>query len=81
MKVGLKIGLACVGCFCAAGMIDLAQRTLREDWGSPATNVEVHYAPEENLEKIDVRLIDSARATLDMAAYVLTDKAVIKAQR
>jgi phosphatidylserine/phosphatidylglycerophosphate/cardiolipin synthase-like enzyme len=33
----------------------------------------VHYAPRENLEKIDVALIDGARASLDMAAYVLTD--------
>jgi len=40
---------------------------------------EIHYAPAENLEQIDVALIDSAGETIDMAAYVLTDWAVIDA--
>lgn len=39
----------------------------------------IHYAPAENLERIDVSLIDSARRSLDMAAYVLTDWPVISA--
>jgi phosphatidylserine/phosphatidylglycerophosphate/cardiolipin synthase-like enzyme len=39
----------------------------------------VHYAPEENLERIDVALIDGARTSLDMAAYVLTDWPVMQA--
>jgi phosphatidylserine/phosphatidylglycerophosphate/cardiolipin synthase-like enzyme len=39
----------------------------------------VHYAPAENLEHIDVGLIDRAKASIDMAAYVLTDWAVIQA--
>jgi phosphatidylserine/phosphatidylglycerophosphate/cardiolipin synthase-like enzyme len=39
----------------------------------------IHYAPAENLERIDVSLIDGARAHLDMAAYVLTDWPVINA--
>lgn len=39
----------------------------------------VHYAPEENLERIDVSLIDRARTSLDMAAYVLTDWPVMQA--
>ncbi len=39
----------------------------------------VHYAPEENLERIDVALIDRARTRLDMAAYVLTDWPVMQA--
>jgi len=39
----------------------------------------VHYAPEENLERIDVALIDGARTSLDMAAYVLTDWPVMHA--
>jgi len=41
--------------------------------------VEVHYAPAENLERIDVALIDAAGERIDMAAYVLTDWAVIEA--
>lgn len=40
---------------------------------------EQHYAPGENLEPIDVALIDQAAATIDMAAYVLTDVPVIEA--
>jgi phosphatidylserine/phosphatidylglycerophosphate/cardiolipin synthase-like enzyme len=39
----------------------------------------IHYAPGENLERIDVALIDSARQEIDMAAYVLTDWPVIQA--
>ncbi len=39
----------------------------------------IHYAPSENLERIDVALIDSARTTIDMAAYVLTDWPVMEA--
>jgi hypothetical protein len=38
----------------------------------------IHYAPAENLEKIDVALIDSARQEIDFAAYVLTDWPVIQ---
>ena len=44
-----------------------------------AATVDIHYAPEENLEAIDVGLIESAGETLDMAAYVLSDAAVIEA--
>lgn len=39
----------------------------------------IHYAPTENLEHVDVELIDRARQEIDMAAYVLTDWAVIEA--
>ncbi len=39
----------------------------------------IHYAPAENLERIDVDLIDQAQSAIDMAAYVLTDVAVIEA--
>ena len=46
--------------------------------GAPA---EVHYAPGENLERIDVALIGEASKQIDMAAYVLTDNAVIEALR
>jgi phosphatidylserine/phosphatidylglycerophosphate/cardiolipin synthase-like enzyme len=47
--------------------------------GGAAPAFEIHYSPEEDLERIDVVLIGSAHARLDMAAYVLTDQAVIQA--
>jgi phosphatidylserine/phosphatidylglycerophosphate/cardiolipin synthase-like enzyme len=46
--------------------------------GGPA---EVHYAPGEDLESIDVALIGEAAKQVDIAAYVLTDRAVIEALR
>ncbi len=45
---------------------------------SPAA-IEVHYAPKEDLEHIDVGVIDRAERSIDMAAYVLSDQAVIDA--
>jgi hypothetical protein len=39
----------------------------------------IHYAPAENLERIDIGLIDQARSSIDMAAYVLTDWPVMEA--
>jgi phosphatidylserine/phosphatidylglycerophosphate/cardiolipin synthase-like enzyme len=44
-------------------------------------NTEIHFAPDENLERIDVGLIDGARVSIDIAAYVLTDGALIEALR
>jgi phosphatidylserine/phosphatidylglycerophosphate/cardiolipin synthase-like enzyme len=46
--------------------------------GAPA---EIHYSPGEDLEKIDAALIREAAQQIDMAAYVLTDRAVIEALR
>jgi phosphatidylserine/phosphatidylglycerophosphate/cardiolipin synthase-like enzyme len=42
---------------------------------------EVHYSPAEDLERIDVALIGEATKQVDMAAYVLTDRAVVEALR
>ena len=39
----------------------------------------IHYAPAENLERVDVALIDRADHEIDMAAYVLTDWPVMQA--
>ena len=47
----------------------------------PVGAAEVHYSPDENLERIDVALIGEAAKQIDMAAYVLTDSAVIGALR
>lgn len=46
---------------------------------APAPSIEAHYTPTENLEVIDVALIGAARRRIDLAAYVLTDVAVIEA--
>jgi phosphatidylserine/phosphatidylglycerophosphate/cardiolipin synthase-like enzyme len=40
---------------------------------------EIHYAPEESLEPLDVSLIDGAEHAIDVAAYVLTDVPIIEA--
>jgi len=42
---------------------------------------EIHYGPGEDLERIDVALLREATKQIDMAAYVLTDSAVIEALR
>jgi hypothetical protein len=44
-----------------------------------AEPVEIHYAPVENLERVDVEVLRSARAKIDMAAYSLTDWPVVDA--
>jgi phosphatidylserine/phosphatidylglycerophosphate/cardiolipin synthase-like enzyme len=48
---------------------------------APATAdpVEVHYAPVENLERVDVALLQSARSKIDLTAFSLTDWPVIDA--
>ena len=38
-----------------------------------ASSVEIHYAPQEDLERVDVDVIDNAERSIDMAAYVLSD--------
>ena len=47
----------------------------------PSCGAEIHYGPGEDLERIDVALIGEAAKQIDMAAYVLTDRAVIEALR
>ena len=48
---------------------------------APATAdpVEIHYAPVENLELVDVALLKSARSKIDLTAFSLTDWPVIDA--
>ncbi len=41
--------------------------------------VRIFYAPATDLETVDRQLIDSARQSIDMAAYVLTNRGVISA--
>ncbi len=40
---------------------------------------EVHYAPEERLDRIDATLISTAKTSIDLASYALTDRIVIEA--
>ncbi len=40
---------------------------------------EVHYAPEERLDAIDAALIATARQSIDLASYALTDPIVLDA--
>lgn len=49
--------------------------------GLAASDVEIHYAPQENLSHFDTNLIDTAERSIDMAAYVLTDGDVVEALR
>lgn len=44
-----------------------------------AATLEIHYAPHENLEAIDVQTLENAGVSIDMAAYVLSDAAVVEA--
>jgi phosphatidylserine/phosphatidylglycerophosphate/cardiolipin synthase-like enzyme len=46
-----------------------------------AASAEIHYSPGEDLERIDVALLRAAERQIDMAAYVLTDRAVVEALR
>jgi phosphatidylserine/phosphatidylglycerophosphate/cardiolipin synthase-like enzyme len=40
---------------------------------------EIHYSPEERLDAIDAQLIATARSSIDLASYALTDPIVINA--
>jgi phosphatidylserine/phosphatidylglycerophosphate/cardiolipin synthase-like enzyme len=44
-----------------------------------AAGPEIHYAPEENLEGVDVSLLNEAESRIEIAAYVPTDLPVIEA--
>lgn len=46
-------------------------------WAEPA--LEIHYAPEERLDRVDAELINNAETSIDIAAYVLSDWQVIDA--
>jgi phosphatidylserine/phosphatidylglycerophosphate/cardiolipin synthase-like enzyme len=45
----------------------------------PDAQLEIHYAPEERLDRIDAALIATARTTIDLASYSLTDPIVVDA--
>ena len=68
---GLTPGIAC--CFALAVAAPLAAGA------DTASRPEVHYSPSENLEALDAREIARAELSIDMAAYVLTDRPIIEA--
>lgn len=70
--------------FCGAALEGRSALTPPQPTASASVGkaaAEVHYAPGEDLERIDVALIGEAARQVDMAAYVLTDRAVIRALR
>jgi phosphatidylserine/phosphatidylglycerophosphate/cardiolipin synthase-like enzyme len=48
-------------------------------WAESRSQPEIHYAPKEDLEAVDVREIGRAELSIDMAAYVLSDPQIIEA--
>ena len=46
---------------------------------SAALAQEVHYSPEERLDAIDAALIATAKRSIDLASYALTDPIVLDA--
>ncbi len=57
----------------------LLVRAFAPAFAAPCELARIAYAPGENLEAIDVALIDGAKARIDIAAYVLTDIAIVDA--
>lgn len=48
-------------------------------WATSAFAQEIHFSPEERLDTIDAKLIGTAKSSLDLASYALTDSTVIDA--
>jgi phosphatidylserine/phosphatidylglycerophosphate/cardiolipin synthase-like enzyme len=71
--------LAATACIIASIAGATARWRDGDGFATPVAEAVVHYAPTENLEHIDVALIEHAKTSIDMAAYVLTDWAVIQA--
>jgi hypothetical protein len=44
---------------------------------SPDAQLEIHYSPEERLDRIDADLIATAKTTIDLASYSVTDPVVV----
>ena len=65
---------ACVGMI-ALGVAWAEKGTRAEGPQPGGPQPEIHYAPRENLESVDVREIGRAQLSIDMAAYVLSDPA------
>ena len=76
----VRVIAACaVACLALAGDIGLPSTHAQSPPCLAEPAAEIHYAPDENLEIVDVRLIDEATVSIDVDAYVLTDRPVIDA--
>jgi phosphatidylserine/phosphatidylglycerophosphate/cardiolipin synthase-like enzyme len=60
-------------------MKEIASALLMSVLPVQAQAVELHYAPIENLERIELQRLNAARKTIDLAAFVLTDAPIIGA--
>lgn len=69
---------ACVASL-ALGAALAEKRSQAEGPKAEGSEAQIHYAPRENLENIDVREIGRAQLSIDIAAYVLSDSRVIEA--
>jgi phosphatidylserine/phosphatidylglycerophosphate/cardiolipin synthase-like enzyme len=69
---------ACVGLI-ALGAVWAEKRSQAEEPRAQGPQAQIHYAPRENLESVDVREIARAQLSIDMAAYVLSDPRIIEA--
>jgi len=69
---------ACVA-FLALGAALAEKGSQAEGPQADEPEAQIHYAPRENLENIDVREIGRAQLSIDMAAYVLSDRHIIEA--
>jgi len=64
----------------AAGLfLPLGCHTSTAGPGSATLPLETHYAPAENLERIDRDLLASAHRSIDLCAYSLTDHVILEA--
>jgi phosphatidylserine/phosphatidylglycerophosphate/cardiolipin synthase-like enzyme len=64
--------IALIAAFAAFGMFVAVE--------SPrAADVEIHYAPVENLERIDLDLLRKAERSIDFAAFILTNRVIAEA--
>jgi phosphatidylserine/phosphatidylglycerophosphate/cardiolipin synthase-like enzyme len=67
---GLSLPPLCVGAaFLAFVLVGPASTRAQEG----------HYSPEERLDAVDVQLISTAKQSIDLASYALTDRTVIDA--
>ena len=53
--------------------------SLTSSFASSASAQEIHFSPEERLDAIDAAIIESAKLSIDFAAYSLNDGAVLDA--
>lgn len=76
------IALCIAFCFLAYVMGEIHGRGAQERPQAAQDNgsqLEIHFAPEENLETVDIPLIKAARSAVDVAVYTFTDRRLAEA--